>query len=133
MRGMDTSASPLPGPAPAVPASSDDEAQPFPYLGDEALRGPIVRALRRVIDPEVAMSIVDVGLIYQVTAADDRVHVLMTMTSAACPAADAIMDDVERELDQVVPLEHKIELELCWEPPWEPSMISAQGRARLGW
>ena len=110
-----------------------DEDQPFPYLGDAALRAPIVRALRRVIDPEVAMSIVDVGLIYQVTAAEGRVHVLMTMTSAACPAADAIMDDVERELDRVVPPEQKIELELCWEPPWDPSMISAQGRARMGW
>jgi len=107
--------------------------QPFPYLGEASLRRPILDALRRVIDPEVAMSIVDVGLIYQVTVANERVHVLMTMTSAACPAADLIMDDVERELDRVVPPEHTIELELCWEPPWTPAMITPRGRAQMGW
>lgn len=127
MRTMDT--------RPDLPAdaAAEPDGQPFPFLGEEALREPITRALRKVIDPEVAMSIVDVGLIYQVTAADQRVHVLMTMTSAACPAADVIMDDVERELDRVVPMDQKIELELCWEPPWNPSMISARGRRQMGW
>ena len=39
----------------------------------------------------------------------------------------------ERELDRVVPPDQKIELELCWEPPWDPTMISARGRAQMGW
>jgi metal-sulfur cluster biosynthetic enzyme len=111
----------------------DDALQPVPFLGDEALRQPITAALRKVVDPEVGMSIVDVGLIYQVTAADGRVHVLMTMTSPACPVADEIMDDVERQLDPVVPPDQKIELELCWEPPWSPECITPQGRRLMGW
>ena len=114
-------------------AHDDDDLQAFPYLGDEPLRRPITAALRKVVDPEVAMSIVDVGLIYQVTVADGRVHVLMTMTSAACPVADEIMDEVERELDKVVPPDHRIELELTWEPPWTPECITPQGRVLMGW
>lgn len=108
-------------------------SQPFPYLGEEPLREPITAALRRVIDPEVGLSIVDVGLIYQVTVADQRVHVLMTMTSAACPAVDEIMDEAERRLDPVVPAAYRIELELCWEPPWTPACITPEGRKQMGW
>jgi metal-sulfur cluster biosynthetic enzyme len=115
----------------AVDESGD--FQPFPYLGDEALRQPITAALRRVLDPEVGLSIVDVGLIYQVTVADGRAHVLMTMTSPACPVADEIMDEIERRLDPVVPADHRIELELCWEPPWTPECITPQGRRQMGW
>ncbi|MCW7537896.1 metal-sulfur cluster assembly factor [Aquabacterium sp. A7-Y] len=110
-----------------------DDTQPFPYLGEEALRLPITAALRKVVDPEVALSIVDVGLIYQVAVAERRVHVLMTMTSAACPVADEIMDDVERQLDVVVPADYRIELELCWEPPWTPERITPQGQRLMGW
>ena len=62
---------------------------PYPYDGPEAMRKPIEDALRRVVDPEVAMTIVDVGLVYGVSVTDDRLHVLLTMTSAACPVADA--------------------------------------------
>ena len=80
-------------------------AAPFPYAGPDALRQPIESALRQVVDPEVAMTIVDVGLVYGVTVTDERVHVLMTMTSAACPVADVIVGDVEAELDRVVPAE----------------------------
>ncbi len=109
------------------------EPQPFPFVGNEALRLPITAALRRVLDPEVGLSIVDVGLIYQVTAAEQRVHVLMTMTSAACPVADDIMDEIERRLDAVVPPEQRVELELCWEPPWSPDRITAEGRRQMGW
>ena len=47
------------------------------------------------------MTIVDVGLVYGVTVTDDRLHVLLTMTSAACPVADVILEDVETELDRV--------------------------------
>jgi len=63
-----------------VPAGADS---PYAYAGPDALRQPIETALRRVVDPEVAMSIVDVGLVYGVSVGDDRVNVVMTMTSAA--------------------------------------------------
>jgi metal-sulfur cluster biosynthetic enzyme len=106
---------------------------PFPYDGPQALRQPISDALMRVVDPEVAMSIVDVGLIDGVTVDDQRVHVRLTMTSAACPVADAIIDDVEHELDRVVPGHLKIAVELVWEPPWTTDRMSERAKCFMGW
>jgi metal-sulfur cluster biosynthetic enzyme len=107
---------------------------PFAYEGPRELLQPIVAALERVVDPEVALNIVDVGLVYGVKAqADDVVSVELTMTSAACPVADVIVGDVEFELDQSLPGEWKIHVELVWEPPWTPERISENGRRFMGW
>ena len=106
---------------------------PFPYQGPEALRQPIVDALMRVVDPEVAMSIVDVGLVYGVTVTADRVHVLLTMTSAACPVADMIVADAEAELDSIAPPDMLIQVELVWDPPWTAERMSARARRFMGW
>ena len=114
-------------------ASPDAAPAPFPYRGDDSLRTPITHALTRVVDPEVAMSIVDVGLIYGVAAEDGKVHVRMTMTSAACPVTDAILDEVETELDRVLPSDWQIEVELCWEPPWTPQRMSERARRFMQW
>src|SRR5688572_947307 len=99
-------------------------SNPFPYAGPEPLRKPIEQALRRVIDPEVAMTIVDVGLVYGVTVTPERVHVLLTMTSPACPEVDLIVDEVGHELDRVAPDDMQIDVELAWEPPWTPERMS---------
>lgn len=106
---------------------------PFPYEGPEALRQPLVEALTRVVDPEVAMSIVDVGLIYGVTVTDEKLHVRLTMTSAACPVADLIIDEVETGLDRVAPPELLIEVELVWEPPWSADRMSERARRFMQW
>lgn len=108
-------------------------APPFPYDGPEALRQPVVDALSRVVDPEVAMSIVDVGLIYGVDVGVDKVHVRLTMTSAACPVADVILDEVEAELDRVLPAELALELELVWEPPWSTDRMSERAKRFMRW
>lgn len=106
---------------------------PFPYDGPESLRQPIEAALRRVVDPEVAMSIVDVGLVYGVTVTAERLHLLVTMTSAACPVTDVILDDAGAELDRVVPPEMAIDIDLVWEPPWSTERMSARAKAFMGW
>lgn len=105
----------------------------FPYDGPESLRQPIEAALRRVVDPEVAMSIVDVGLVYGVTVTAERLHLLVTMTSAACPVTDVILDDAGAELDRVVPPEMVIDIELVWEPPWSTERMSARAKSFMGW
>jgi metal-sulfur cluster biosynthetic enzyme len=97
------------------------------------LRQTIGGALTRVVDPEVAMSIVDVGLIYGVTVTGEKLHVRLTMTSAACPVADLIIDEVETELDRVVPPELLIEVELVWEPPWSAERMSERARRFMQW
>lgn len=106
---------------------------PFPYTGPEALRQPVIDALMRVVDPEVALSIVDVGLIYGVTVTGERLHVLLTMTSAACPVADVIIEDIEMELDAIAPPGQQIDVELTWEPAWTPERISERSRRFMGW
>ena len=113
--------------APARPDS------PYAYAGPEALRQPIEAALRQVVDPEVAMSIVDVGLVHGVSVDDGRVQVVMTMTSAACPVADVIVGDVEAELDRVVPPRMQIRVELVWEPAWTTDRMSGRAKAFMGW
>lgn len=104
----------------------------FPFTGPAELRGPIEQALRRVVDPEVSLSIVDVGLINGVVVDQGGAHVRLTMTTPACPVADVIIDDVEHELARVLP-EGRIVTELVWEPPWTPGMMSPLGRSFMGW
>jgi metal-sulfur cluster biosynthetic enzyme len=105
---------------------------PFPYEGPPALQQAIVSALQQVVDPEVALSIIDMGLVYGVEICEEKARVTMTMTSAACPVTDVIMDDVEAELERVLPASYWIEVELVWEPPWTPEMMSESARRFMG-
>lgn len=105
---------------------------PFPYAGPPDLQAAVVRALQQVVDPEVALSIVDVGLVYGVAIADDTARVRLTMTSAACPVADVIISDVETELDRVLPEHWLIEVALVWEPAWTPALMSERARRFMG-
>ena len=129
---MVTAAAAVAAAAPDSPAAMQP-ASPFPYDGPEALRQPIVEALTRVVDPEIAMSIVDVGLVYGVTVAAGKLHVLLTMTSAACPVGDMIIEDIETELDRIAPPDLLIEVELVWAPPWTPDRMSERSRRFMGW
>ena len=110
-----------------------NDASPFPYTGPDDLRGPVLAALHRVVDPEVAMTIVDVGLVYGVTVVPDRLHALLTMTSAACPGTDVIVEDAAAELERVVPAGMAVDVELVWEPPWTAERMSARAKAFMGW
>ena len=105
----------------------------FPYEGPPELLPAVVQALERVVDPEVALNIVDVGLVYGVRVHDGRLDIDLTMTSAACPVADIIVDDVENALDDAMPPELKIHVELVWDPPWTQQRLSKSARAFMGW
>jgi len=106
---------------------------PVPYDGPAELEQPIVDALTRVVDPEVALSVVDVGLIYGVSLRDSQAQVRMTMTSPTCPVADVIVEEVETELDRALPAGWRIAVELVWEPPWAPAMMSERARRFMQW
>jgi len=115
--------------------AQDGAAEPprFEFEGDAALRAPITEALRRVVDPEVALSIVDVGLVYRVRVDAEGAHVLMTMTSAACPVTDVIVEDVQNELDRVLPAALPLEVEITFDPPWTPERMSQSARRFMRW
>lgn len=90
-------------------------------------------ALRKVIDPENGVNIVDLGLIYDIRVESDRVLVAMTMTSPACPMGEMILDDVDRVLCAILPAGYLPELSLVWDPPWHPSRMSDTARNSFGW
>jgi metal-sulfur cluster biosynthetic enzyme len=106
---------------------------PYAYDGPEDLRLPVLTALARVVDPELALSIVDVGLVYSVDIAEDKASIRMTMTSPACPVIDVILEDVENELDGALPRGWPIDIELVWEPAWAPDRMSDRARRFMRW
>lgn len=105
----------------------------FPYDGPAKLLPVVTAALERVVDPEVALNIVDVGLVYGVRVKDGRLDVDVTMTSAACPVTDVIIGDIEDELDRALPPDLKLHVQLVWEPPWTSERLSASARRFMGW
>jgi metal-sulfur cluster biosynthetic enzyme len=92
----------------------------------------LLAALRQVYDPEVGINVVDLGLIYGVAQHDDCVHVEMTLTTPGCPLHDTIGQAVQRALLHV-PGVVRSEVELVWDPPWTPMMITDAGKRELGW
>lgn len=106
-------------------------AMPYDWHGPDALRAPVLAALTRVVDPEISLSIVDVGLIHRVSVDDARAAVCMTMTSAACPVTEVIVDEVQNELDRVLPPGCAIDVEVVWDPPWTPARLSERARRFL--
>jgi metal-sulfur cluster biosynthetic enzyme len=108
----------------------------FPYTGPDSLRPSIEAALLRVVDPEVAMTIVDVGLVYGVHVAPGPLgpwHVTMTMTSPACPVTDLLLEEAQVELERIAPAGTAIEVELVWEPAWTTDRMSPRAKAFMGW
>lgn len=89
--------------------------------------------LGKVIDPEVGMNIVELGLVYGIHVSAEGVHVQLTMTSAACPMTEMIVDDAYERLIAALPAETAVEVELVWEPPWTPQRMSQAARAVFGW
>lgn len=116
-------------PSDAAPLST----APYPYRGDAALQAPVQAALRAVVDPESALSIVDMGLVVSVDARAQEVHVRLVMTSAACPVADLIVEDAEAELDRVLPHDRLIRVERVDTPAWTPERLSPEARRLMRW
>lgn len=85
-------------------------------------------ALRDVIDPELGINIVDLGLLYGVTLEGNTAIIDMTLTSAACPLTDVIEDQAVQALEGLV---SEVRLNWVWLPPWGPDKITIEGREQL--
>lgn len=105
---------------------------PYPYQGPPEWQRPVAAALQQVVDPELALSIVDLGLVYGVAIDGERIRVRVTMTSAACPVVDVILGEVEAELDGVLPPHWLIEVECVWAPAWTPERMNERARRFMG-
>lgn len=93
----------------------------------------VQQALKAVMDPELGVNVVDLGLVYNIILNGDRAHLLMTMTSPACPMGELIVDDArETLLGQFHELK-EVEIDLTFEPPWSPEKMTDFAKEQLGW
>ena len=113
-----------PNEAPATDANAADE-EPNP------LKESVVTILRTVYDPEIPVDIFELGMIYDVAVADEgQVDVKMTLTSPACPVAGTLPGEVEAKVAAVDGV-NQAKVELVWEPPWTPDMMSDAAKLKL--
>jgi len=97
-----------------------------------ALEAQVIAALRSCYDPEIPVSIYDLGLIYEVRVEPtSQVYIRMTLTSPACPVAGALLGEVEWMIRQI-PGVQDVQVELTWDPMWNPGMMSEAARLQLG-
>ena len=92
----------------------------------------VYAALREVIDPELGINIVDLGLIYGVDIRDGEVQITMTLTTPGCPMHASFKDDIEMTLWRALPGLRAVSIALVGQPPWTPDMLTPEGRAELG-
>ena len=92
----------------------------------------VMEALRQVVDPELGINIVDLGLVYGSEVRDGQVHVTMTMTTPACPMEELLMEMVHSAILRELSEARSVEVDLVWDPPWKPDMMSAAAKAQLG-
>jgi FeS assembly SUF system protein len=96
-----------------------------------ALRDSVIEALRTIYDPEIPVNIYDIGLIYQLEVAPTgHVDIRMTLTSPMCPVAESLPPEVENNV-AAVPGVTGVKLDLVWDPPWNPTMMSEEARLLL--
>ncbi|HEX2883901.1 MAG TPA: metal-sulfur cluster assembly factor [Candidatus Limnocylindria bacterium] len=101
-------------------------------LGTELAPEDLVARLRSVIDPELGVNIVDLGLVYEVEASEGVARVRMTMTTPSCPIGPYLSDQVRwalLEADAVL----DVTVEVTHDPPWSPDRMSDAAKAQLGW
>ncbi len=88
--------------------------------------------IKTVIDPEVAINIVDLGLIYEVHHQEEekKIQVIMTLSARGCPVGDTIINHVKTVVENEY-AEYEVQVDLVWEPQWTPAMITDEGKAAL--
>ena len=112
------------GQAPAADAVNSEES----IAPDDAT---LIDALRTVIDPELMINIVDLGLVYSINQTDRKVLVEMTLTSPACPAGPQIISQAKMALEKISGID-VAEIKLTMSPPWTPDRMTDDARDQLG-
>ena len=109
-----------------------NEAQSSAAVDKQAIKQKIIEALRTIYDPEIPVNIYDMSLIYGILVNDDRtVKITMTLTTPMCPVAESLPLEVRSTVAVLAEVEG-VEVELTWEPPWTPQMMSEEAKLQLG-
>ncbi|MCP8967362.1 metal-sulfur cluster assembly factor [Ectobacillus ponti] len=100
---------------------------------EQEMRDRIYEALEEVVDPEIGIDIVNLGLVYEVSLEDGHtVHIRMTMTSIGCPLAGQIISDIQSTLREHIPDIQDVRVEVVWSPPWTKERMSRYAKIALG-
>ena len=91
----------------------------------------IKEQLKKVIDPEIGISVLDLGLIYDIKIEGDSVHIKMTLTTPGCPLQQMLVKGVEKAVAEMEGVKD-VHVDLVWDPPWHPSMMSEEAKKKLG-
>jgi len=96
------------------------------------LKEKIVRALKTVYDPEIPVDVYELGLIYEINILPiNNVHVLMTLTSPSCPAAESIPVDIKNSIKMIKEI-NEIDVEITFDPPYNTDLMSEEAKLELG-
>ena len=119
---------------PTVPLETPGEEAPAAANAAEMSPGDhdeLIDALRQVVDPELFINIVDLGLVYEIERNDREVNVDMTLTSPACPAGPQIMQQSKMVLEKLDSVD-EARIKLVMSPPWSPDRMTDDARDQLG-
>ncbi|MFY0651144.1 MAG: DUF59 domain-containing protein [Cyclobacteriaceae bacterium] len=101
-------------------------------MAEENLRDKVLEAIKRVYDPEIPVDVYELGLIYEISVFPvNNVFVLMTLTSPACPSAEAIPDEIKQNIQQIEEV-NEVEVEVTFDPPYATDMMSEEAKLELG-
>jgi FeS assembly SUF system protein len=115
-----------------VNVNQENPMQPSPSAEPTPLRQAIIDVLKTVYDPEIPVDIYELGLIYALEVDEENhVKIVMTLTSPMCPVAETLPPEVEQKVQAVPGVAH-VDLELTWEPAWDPSRMSEAAKLELG-
>ena len=92
----------------------------------------ILSALKTVIDPELGINIVDLGLVYHAARNANKIDIALTMTTPACPLGEMMSEEIKLVLRNRFPDLTDVQVELVWDPPWSPELMSEESRRQLG-
>ena len=92
----------------------------------------ILTALKAVIDPELGINIVDLGLVYHAERHANGIDIALTMTTPACPLGEMMSEEIRLVLRDRFPDLADVRVEIVWDPPWSPELMSEESRRQLG-
>tara|TARA_X000000950_G_scaffold62873_1_gene76768 strand:+ start:670 stop:990 length:321 start_codon:yes stop_codon:yes gene_type:complete len=96
------------------------------------LNNKVLRAIKTVYDPEIPVDVYELGLIYEINIKKNKdVHVLMTLTSPSCPAAESIPSDVKSRIEMIKEI-NEVDVEITFDPPYTPDLMSEEAKLELG-